>query len=69
MVRVRDGALQWFGNRRWPSHSKLIGKGQPGFAQRHPAQFGLMIEGELRMKKAAFSLSAKCRKGMAIDFG
>jgi hypothetical protein len=28
-----------------------------------------MIEGELCMKEAAFSLSAKCRKGMAVDLG
>src|SRR3990170_7089645 len=69
MVCVRKGAFQWFGHWHGPSHSKLVGKGQPGFAQGHPAQFGLMIECELRMKEAAFSLGAKCREGMTVDFG
>jgi hypothetical protein len=69
MVRVREGTFQWFGDRHWPAHSKLIGKCQPGFPQGHPAQFGLMIECQLRVKKAAFSLGAKCREGMTVDFG
>ena len=50
-------------------NSKLVGEHQPGFTQGRPAQFGFLIDGELRMMKAALGLGAKCREVMTIDFG
>ena len=69
MVSVRDCVFQGFGYRRGPPHSKLIGEHQPGFTQGRPAQFGFLIDGELRMMEAPLSLGAKCREVMTIDFG
>ncbi|MEP7174027.1 MAG: hypothetical protein ABI705_11110, partial [Aestuariivirga sp.] len=42
---------------------------QPGFTQGRPAQFGFLVDGELRMLKAALGLGAKCREVVTIDFG
>ena len=68
MVGVKESAFQWFGYGHWPSHSKLVGKRQPGFAQGRPAQFGFLVDGELGMMEAALGLSAKCREVVTIDF-
>jgi len=62
------GTDRGFGRGHGPTQAKLVGKGQPGFPQGRPAQFGLLIVSELRMKKAAFSLGAKSREVAAADF-
>jgi hypothetical protein len=69
MVCARWSLFHKFGHRHWPSHSELVGKHQPGFTQRGPAQFGFLIDGELRMTEAPLGLGAKCREVTAIDFG
>jgi hypothetical protein len=62
------GTDRGFGRGHGPTQAKLVGKGQPGFPQGRPAQFGLLIVSELRMKKASFSLGAKSREVAAADF-
>lgn len=69
MVGVRECVLQRFRHRHWPTHAKLVGEHQPGFTQGRPAQFGFLVDGELRMMEAALGLGAKCRKVATIDFG
>lgn len=69
VVGVGGCALHWIGCRHWPAHSKLVGEHQPGFTQGRPAQFSFLVDGELRMMKAAFGLGTKCREVVTTDFG
>ena len=69
MVGGRECVLHGPGHRQWPAHAELVGEHQPGFTQGRPAQFGFLIDGELRVMKAALGLGAKCREVMTIDFG
>ena len=62
------GTDRGFGSGHGPTQAKLVGEGQPGFPEGRPAQSGLLIVGELRMKKAALSLGAKSREVAAADF-
>jgi hypothetical protein len=69
VVCVGGCALHGVGGRHRPAHSELVGEHQPGFAQGRPAQFGFLVDGELRMMKAALGLGTKCREVVTIDFG
>jgi hypothetical protein len=69
MVCASGCVVQGFGHGHWPAQSQLVGEHQPSFAQRGPAQFGFLIDGELRMMETALGLGAKCREVTAIDFG
>jgi hypothetical protein len=68
MVCVRE-RFQGFGHWHWPAHPELVGEHEPGFTQGRPAQFGFLVDGELRVMKAALGLGAKCREVVTIDFG
>lgn len=69
MVSLRESDFHGFRHGHRPAHSKLVGENQPGFSQGRPAQFGFLIDGELRMMEAALGLGAECREIMTIDFG
>ena len=69
MVCARERVFHGFGHWHWPAQSQLVGEHKPSFAQRSPAQFGFLIDGELSMMEAPLSLGAKCREVTAIDFG
>lgn len=69
MVCVRERLFHGLGHRHRPTHSKLVGEHQPGFAEGCPAQFGFLVDGELGMVEAALGLGTKCREVVTIDFG
>jgi hypothetical protein len=69
MICAGVKVIHGFGHGHWPAQSQLVGKHQPGFTQRRPAQFGFLIDGKLCMMEAALGLGAKGREVTAIDFG
>ncbi len=69
VVCVRGCVLHGFACHHRPAHSELVGEYQPGFTKGRPAQFGFLIDGELRMMEAALGLRTKCREVMTIYFG